>query len=433
MKLSRVVAICALAAGALGVIAGIGYLILAWRGDLPSRDARRLQALYDSRVPAPDARNAWFDTFGFAAPAGLDAHEQGLRRVEWIRRQRASSGVQGEDPGARYPNAAPQTAGLQQITDHCNNDTAAACLAAVERGAPGPLLENEDAYLRRYRTLLEREDWYEALVWRETEPMPHFGHVATTQRVLLIRLRQAASRGEFASIRDTLEHDFAFARRLLERSDSLISKLMAVALIRQNFLYGSQVLRMLPPERVLETVPRGWSTPFTVAELSMWRCLAGEYQFMKHAVHAMYQDLYDSMDDNLLERLVRSLRRRTGSTLEINKSAELFTALAELFEVPVEQYPSARATLLMRVESAQTADMAVYPLRVGTVEGMRRLALLTAQLRSRAVPVDQVKAQVRQSDLRAPFDGQPFAWREEDRVLELEGPKGRRSGLALVY
>ena len=65
-------------------------------------------------------------------------------------------------------------------------------------------------------------------------------------------------------------------------------------------------------------------------------------------------------------------------------------------------------------------------MRVGSIEGMRRAALLTAQLRERGVPLDAMAKELSGAELRNPFDGKPFEWSEEEQAVVYAGPDAER-------
>jgi hypothetical protein len=415
-------------------IVGLVYLILLWRDELPNADARKLQNLYERRVAIPDPENAWIDAYGFSAPADQQAHEHGLRRVEWMRHRRESRKNPGDDPGKDNPRmSVQQTKVLERIAEKCNDSTATACLAALDQAGTEPLTKDETVLLVRYEALTRREGWYESMVTRADEPFAEFAHIVAAQRVFLIRLRQSAQRGETAQVREALERDLAFARRLLEQADGLITKMIAVVLIRQNFLYGSYVLRELPPDQVMASVPPGWTTPFSPAELSMWRCMASEYMFARQEIREKYQGIEGLEDSNLAERIFVGLRRSRAPTMELNAWSRTLAATAESFSVPLREYPRAQRALMERQDLERSSDMALYAWRVGSVEGMRRLALFVARMRGQSVSLKEVPDRVRQAELRTPFEELPFIWLPDERTLEFEGPARRRSGLALVY
>jgi hypothetical protein len=55
-------------------------------------------------------------------------------------------------------------------------------------------------------------------------------------------------------------------------------------------------------------------------------------------------------------------------------------------------------------------EYADYGARVADLEGMRRAALLAAELRGRGVPADSVAASIELDDARNPYTGEAFEW-----------------------
>jgi hypothetical protein len=84
-------------------------------------------------------------------------------------------------------------------------------------------------------------------------------------------------------------------------------------------------------------------------------------------------------------------------------------------------------------EADDAEGMARYAQRIGSVEGMRRVTLLTFELRRRAVPAAAVAAELNQSTWRTPFEGQPFAWEAGEQAIVYQGPEKKRRALALYY
>ena len=64
---------------------------------------------------------------------------------------------------------------------------------------------------------------------------------------------------------------------------------------------------------------------------------------------------------------------------------------------------------------------------------MRRAALLAAQLRERAVPLDQMAREVSSAELRNPFDGKPFEWSAEEQAVVYVGPGAERTRKRHLY
>ena len=72
-------------------------------------------------------------------------------------------------------------------------------------------------------------------------------------------------------------------------------------------------------------------------------------------------------------------------------------------------------------------NFASYPPRLGSIEGMRRAALLTASLRARGVQPAQIAEELKRSELRDPFDQKAFEWSDDEQAVVYEGPEAERS------
>ena len=67
-----------------------------------------------------------------------------------------------------------------------------------------------------------------------------------------------------------------------------------------------------------------------------------------------------------------------------------------------------------------------YALRVASLEGMRRAALLTAQLHARAISPVRVAEELVAAQLRDPYSNEPFTWDDEHQSVVFEGPEIHR-------
>lgn len=78
-------------------------------------------------------------------------------------------------------------------------------------------------------------------------------------------------------------------------------------------------------------------------------------------------------------------------------------------------------------------DMTKYAIRAADLEGIRRAALLTAELRSQGIPVEQMQAQLAQS-AGSPYDGKPFGWDDVAQSVVFTGlGDGKFARTAVLY
>ena len=125
----------------------------------------------------------------------------------------------------------------------------------------------------------------------------------------------------------------------------------------------------------------------------------------------------------------------------VNHMADDYLAIADASEVPWSKMQDATEALREREReckkvrwtlynpigqwlSTSPGDYSKYPLRAASVEGMRRAALLTVQMRARAVAPERIEAELQSGELRNPFDGQPFAWNAEAQAYEIDDRNG---------
>jgi len=413
---------------------GLTAIALLACGEPPSDAVARLKQVFATRPVVADADNAFFDVLGFLAPAGTDPHELGMRRATWLENARAASGDLSPDPG--QPALAVRTQRsqiLSQVVDACRAAIARACASALERVDDEPLSGVETLLLARYEVLLGRRGWFEIGTTHPENPLPAFDGTIEAQRLLLIRLRRAAAAGDAAQVRATLDRDLAFWRMALESSDVMISKMIALAAIRQHFSFASYVLRELPAERVAEAIPAPWNQEFTAAERSLLRVMAGELLLAEEMLAAEgssgYARLDESEDERMapLERLRDRLTSRARRQPDLRDIADEYLSGAMSFAVPLRQYESVSAKIGGKYADSDAGwDVPEYAMRIGSAEGMRRAALLTAQLRSQSVPVAQLPDRLKSSPLRNPYNEQPFVWDPADRAIVFTGPEKRK-------
>jgi len=393
-----------------------------------------LKNVYADRPAVADADNAFFDVLGFAAPRGVDPHEMGMRRVAWLEKFRTDPSTAGDDPGKPGLDIkASRSPALRQVVDACRAAVARACGAALERVKDNaPLSELEALLLARYDVLLARRGWYELGTTIPHAPLPSYEGAIESQRLMLIRLIDAAAAGDLEKVRDTLSRDLAYWRRMLESSDMLVSKMLALAGIRQHFMLGGHVLRALPSDRVMESIPAQWQEEFRAAELSMRRPMAGELMLSEglyREIDGSHFEIYDNEEElqDPVDRLVNRMADAAHRAPNMGDIADYYLSAVEAFQVPLSQYEAAASDLARSYPPSKLRwNVSQYALRIGSAEGMRRAALLTAQLRSRSVPMAELEARLEESALRNPFNGQPFAWDRADQAIVYTGPEHRK-------
>jgi hypothetical protein len=422
----------------IAVVASATVLVMAafivrWRTEAPSAAALRLKQIFEQRPAVNDADNALFDVWGFSAPAGIEPRDRGRQRVAWLERTNVDAAHAGEDPGEETIKfKAGRTEAMQRVISACRSEEARACRDAFVRMPPEmPLRAVEALQVARYRAMLERPAWREIVPLDVRSPLPAYADVLDGQRMLMLSLREAVARADAEQIRATLASDLKFWRATQQSADILITKMIAIVAIRQNFRYGNLLLRELPAPRQAQAIPETWRVEVSPAERSMLRVMAGELAYFEGAINTAWANAdeesdgdEDFADTGFADRLIDRVPRLVSVQYHVNRTAKLYLAIGEGYEVPLTQYAATTARLKKLFPHKNTRwKPENYALRVGSIEGIRRAALLTATLRARGVPAADVAGELGAAGLRNPFDDTPFEWDANEQAVVYTGPE----------
>lgn len=443
MKVLKVVGLCLL--GLLGLVVLL-YLIgmaVNWRDQPPSAAALEMKGLLTNRPPVADADNSFVYLMGFSVPASLDPQTAGAKRKAWIEAFNRDAGKFDDDPVKEdigfKDGISPS---MHHLKENCGDEHSVECRDAFLATFSQPRTDLETLQLSRYRALLQRPVWREVVPFDVRATLPVYSEILAGQRLLFTDLATRANSVPPSEIADALRADLTFWREVLKNSEYLITRMIAVAALRQHFFYGNLVLREMPAGQA--EVIAAWSVPFSVDDLSMRRALAGELAFGE-AQMRLWLSGTDDARHTLLARIGSTLARPFYQPQDqTNFYAAAYLDFSKRFEVPLAQYPAAEA----EVEGFESWEFsfhvynatghifqslsgpwqfASYAMRTGSVEGMRRAALLTAQLRDRGVPLDGIADELKSSELRNPFDHQSFEWNTEEKAVDYDGPDAERS------
>ena len=444
----------------LGVLAvPIGLYLIALvvnRHDQPPSAATiHLREVLDQRAPVADDHNGYIYVLGFSAPEGSDPHAAGLQQRAWLEEGGYLPDSGKEDPLSSPINyRAARSPEVEGIVQACVSP-ARRCAELLEKSSTlvADWLSAQTLLLERYRTLLTREGWLEQVPHNMHMPIPLYSAVTDGQRLLFADAWQRAGAGDVAAVRDALQSDIAFWRRVLASSDLAITKMIAVFAIRQHFAFGNIVLRRLPAKQALQAIPASWTSALSDEERSMLRPMAGELRYLEGVLSTLTDApihggvLYsDHFMSRVYDRFQASLFQPQDT---INQSADQYLSLAQQFAVPLDRYPEQLEQLnepprrsfkrLYNVTgnalvSGGIMHAANHAVRVGDIEGMRRAALATNELRARSVAEADVTEALRSASLRNPYTDEPFQWDEDERAVVFVGlESGARGRHAYIY
>jgi hypothetical protein len=431
------------------------YLVLVainWNDRPPSAAAREFERILADRPAVTAEDNALVYLLGFGAPTDGDPVEMGARRMAWLENYHFGVDLATDPLKAPLNFKADGSPLVTHLLNACGQDgDRKQCVPVFETISRDWLPSDLDALaLRRYESLLTRRAWRDIVPLDVSAPMPDYNNAMHAQRLYLLRLAQWALQGRLDEVRAGLATDFEFWRTALPAADSLLGQMIAVAALRQHFTFANLVLRGVPPEQVSRAMPPDWSREFGAEERSMRRVLAAETASMKRVLTDVKQGMEAKAPvgaDGAPTFAEKWMGRATDPLFQlqdtINTRADRFMQLCQAFEVPMDRYVTAQQNWLANDRKPGTSmynliggiissiddgsTYAQYPLRAASVEGVRRAALLAAQLRARGLSPDLVGEEISRTPLRDPYTDKPFEWDIERRSVIFSAPEKHQS------
>ena len=451
----RVILWAVAAVVAIPVLVYLAALAVNWRDEPPSAAALTLAADEPGATPVEDENNAYVFLLGFSVPRDGDPKAAGAARAAWLRKLRAdpSLGVDG-DPG---PKDLPEIAQLYEpVRDlSCAIDGGTTCFDALS-GARDTIerVTTEQAWLiDRYRLLLSYAEWADITSGDFRAAYPEITTILQGRRLYYLHAWLLAANGDADGVRKALDADLELWRLSLRDSSTVLSKMIAEGRFREHLAWGTLILRRLPPEARAAAIPASWRRPLTDEERSLARAFRGEWMYAQNTMHAMnlgtmtivrttpVQPDSGSRLGALTERVNNALAAPFfKAQASLNDHASALVRIESLLDVPYADLPAVltRAHDVVNEQpngivdttynpigryliSAGREYMVGYGARVADLEGQRRAALLTADLRARNVPPEAVPAALELDSTRDPYTGQPFIWIPERSAIAFVG------------
>jgi hypothetical protein len=195
-------------------------------------------------------------------------------------------------------------------------------------------------------------------------------------------------------------------------------------------------------------IPASWRAAISDAERSMKRTLAGEWAFFDASTKRIVFDLGNPLGNWTALTDATTGDRLAGALLEpffqpqdlSNRYARLMLDLGNAFNVPYDEIPRAVGladelqestyrpfsrlynftgdVVFMGVSQWSVSD---YAVRVSDLEGIRRAALLVAELRAAGTSKDDVAQRVSESEIVDPYTNDPFTWLDSEGTIVFHG------------
>ena len=364
------------------------------------------------------------------------------------------------DPGGdNYDVRSQRSEAVSELTKTCR-ESEVDCSPALEanRETVDQWLDDEGWLLERYRSLISMTEYAEARPFQILAPLPSFSALREGQRVLMADAWKSASNADPAAVATALDRDLSYWRMVLRDSDVLITKMIATDAIIQHFKLGNIALRRLPQEVAADGIPSLWRRQITDDERSMKRSFAGEWVFFDESAKSMagtnpFGDWTGLTDPTTWDRIAWVVLKPFWQPQDLtNQHARLMFDLGNAFDVPYDEIPNAVYVAKELQDSVRrpfgqlynfTGNLLMsrgfwtfsdYAVRVSDLEGIRRAALLAAQLRANGVTKDDVVQRMLTSEIVDPYTNEPFTWLDGIGAVTFYGLESRdRAEHKLVY
>ena len=430
----------------------------------PSDAARVMEQILRSVPSVPDAQNGYIFVMGFDVARNGDPRALGVRRIAWARHLAAHPEEPERPtlPSDRDDFKLGRSDAVNRLSETCHNVTPQCVQALTQAGDTAHDWLESDQWLRdRYGELIAHPDWAVNVPFTTRTRLPPYRLVLDGQTAFLAKAWELAATGDAHAVRDLLNADAHFWRGVLARSEILITKMIAVSALNRHFAWANLALRRLPSHAVKDAVPQEWMIPFTDEERSLRLALAGEWAFSDHVTRDLLEQpvgpgITDPAEAGALPRIAWRLARPALQPQDSsNRLAKLMLAVLKALDAPYRNYPDVLQQVRALERDASDEHPAFsrpfnligdtmlawgegtfgnYAVRVADLEGIRRLALLTTDLRSRAVDAAQVPKALADSELRNPYTDKPFNWSEKESATVFTGLEhGERRRHAFPY
>lgn len=426
----------------------------------PSAAAVRFEELVGKLPPVAEQDNGYVYFMGLAAVKESDPAVVGKERISWAKAQLALPvALSAEDfPGQSRDVQVERPPVLEKLLKQCS-DADLACAHGLKNNEAEieAWLAREKWFAERYVKLQSFPAWRETLPFDGRIPPSNYGVVYEAHKMLLLDAWLRAGRGDVAGVKKLLADDIQFWRRNIAQNDTLIAKMISAGALKRHFTWSNIILRRLPASRQAEAIPAEWRVPITDAERSMLRPFVGEWRYFMSEIRlakaGAIRDQSES-DDRLDATLQRNLAKNFLQVQATsNRQAARLAEISRMLSVDYAQLPAAARSVRSLQENVGMGflehgvynvlgnvlagaggwDTTKYALRVADLEGIRRVALLTADLRSQSVSVEQMQAQLAKS-VGSPYDGKPFSWNEGAQSVVFTGlGEGKFARTAVLY
>lgn len=382
-------------------------------------------------APAPDvirSDNAWLAFLGFLSPTGgppFIKEEERLRKLKsaiingdkntladdtFTKQQRLS--IQGKMP---------------DFYKGKDNGTWEYTLAHYTEIAI--LLRDNRELLRRYEDLYTYHQYNEPMDYGFLAPMPEFSPIRNMQKLKFIQLTGLAQKGNIKGALVAVQKDAEFWRFIARDSNTLISKLISIALLNSDIRFVAElcVHHQMTTEdwEIVQAILR----PFDKGEISMTKALRGEAQIsilgIKSSLRVdnkLQKTKFTAFKQNATWNRMYSFHQKGIELSELTPQNFALAVTRKDFERATDPY--VKSSFLYNpageiIAAVAKVDTSRYIEKGYNLEGVRRLAYLKILSFKGNVPPERMQQFVdkHSGDFGNPYTGAPMKWDSQKKSL----------------
>lgn len=448
------VAVSGAAAGwTLATLAAIFVLLAAV--NLFDEDLKpQARAALERSSKTAQAGNGFFFLQGLDAPVGADPHALGVKIAEHYRavehQARTMEPFTTEQLYGGKKVAFGREAGA--IRELCKGENPRCFTEYVgKRQAVAKLAASNAVLLERYGKLIAYPEYEDYAVRSPVTPIPAFQPLFNAVTVRHAQCALLVTDGRAASCLEMLEHDVAFARRMLAGSTELISKMVAARLLHLHFQFLGDLLATRPQLARSDAVRR-LALPLAAAEKDMSR-VGTEFLTLPGLLKAPGMLGADWLEFWLLRPFLK-----TNATL--NRAYEVHRLRIEAWSLPAAKLSKERVSYLSQMKDLvdlRRQGVALlynpvgkallgleeptvgedYVLRLNDLDGLMRLVALQSEAMRKGVAPGAMPGFLKTADpqLLEPYAERPMEWNAETKAISFtaRSERYRKGGRIEVF
>lgn len=380
----------------------------------------------------PEEQNAYHFIWGLEAPPGMSMLEFSKKQLAYSvnNEGRAAKANKSADEDDLANRKRIRSEGLSQLC-HQREQT---CLDIYQQHFDSLLEKGDNALLLKRYVILSAKPHYHAVEPYSIDSLsPYYSLLINSQRLHHVQAVSKYLEGRQREALAGLRNDLTFNRMLIQESDILITRLIAVNMAENTLQTYSQLLELKDAEEVISAVKE--ISPLSEDEYSLLQVFRGELQFQKSILEMLEHEPSDELE--YLSGIIFSgvFPLRMNRMLNISQSRMARYHDMTHFKPSLIKKKSQQIEALERNNgnfweylydplnatyfSATWPQLDYYIVRHHDLDGLIRLVKLKALIKERDIPPTEINSFIAASPYASAYADEmnPVRWNPEEHSL----------------